>query len=52
VANFAATLLEAILNAFFFAAAAAATEHIFTEYNSYYSLLFSPAGNPQVPAKF
>jgi len=30
----------------------AATEHIFIEYNSYYSFLFGPAGNPQVPAKF
>jgi len=27
-------------------------EHIFTNYNSCYSLLFSLAGNPQVPVKF
>jgi len=51
VANFAATPLEAILNAFN-SFLLAATEHIFTEYNSYLGYLFGQAGNLQVFARF
>jgi len=52
MANFATTLLETILNAFISFFFLAATEYIFTEYNSYFGYLFGQAGNLQVSAKF
>jgi len=50
-AYFAATLLEAILKTFICLFLQKLNIY-FTDYNSYYSLLYSLAGNLQVPAKF